>query len=119
MNYTETATPTICAAEGKELKCVSQRDQIWDGNSHGDYNPMCTNSNESYVADSLVAPVPPRVEYECTNFDTFVDNMSYGYTKVALTNKTTLLYKINYQNELDLKMIYDSKVGWMKLGIYI
>ena len=117
MNYTVTASPSICAVKKLNFNCVSQRDQIWDGNSHGDYNPMCTNSSEPMVSDSEVAPVPSRNDSACTNFDLHVNQMSIGYTKEVLTNKTTLLYRVTVADELDVKMIYDGKVGWMSIGI--
>ena len=116
MDYTNTASPDICAADNLELKCVSQQDQIADGSKHGDYNPICTNSTEPVVPDSVIAPVPQRDEAACTDYASYVAGMEKGYIKEILSNKTTLLYRY-IADELDAKLIYDGKVGWMSLGI--
>ena len=116
MEYTDTASPEICAAQSLELKCVSQRDQIADPSKHGDYNPICTNSTEAVVSESEFAPTPQRNESACTDYASYVASVENGYIKEALTDKTTLLYRYT-ADELDVKLIYDGIVGWLSLGI--
>jgi hypothetical protein len=87
MNHTPAANPTACAANDGgdsplKLQCASQRGQVWrEGfDSHGDYNPTCTNSTENITADPIMPALYTRLtDGTCTNasFADFLNKTSY------------------------------------------
>mmetsp|Transcript_1421 Transcript_1421/g.2616 ORF Transcript_1421/g.2616 Transcript_1421/m.2616 type:complete len:577 (+) Transcript_1421:435-2165(+) len=115
MDYTEEANPEVCDEQNLNLQCASQRDQIYrDGiDSHGDYNPTCTNSTEFITPDP---PIPPRPEScEDADFSAFVSESDYSF-KHTLNPKTHLLWSV-VDDKLHVRMVYNGIVGYLALGV--
>ena len=110
-NYTATASPSACAADGKELKCMSQYDQISDGNDHGDYwNGCAANSSSSLTpaptfarqsCDCAPAPAPAAGTY---------DNLA------QLGVNTSLAWSMT-GGALHGELTYSGRAGWVAIGL--
>jgi len=116
MNHTADASPAACEGEGKTLRCLSQRLQIWrPQDSHGDYNPTCTD----VPADTWVTPepkIPERDAAACADgFDAFVGKDEYDNAIELEEGKHWLLWSVK-DGLLHAKMAYNDTVGWLALG---
>jgi len=115
MPYTDDANPEICKAQGLKFECTSQFNQIWrNEDGHGDYNPMCT------AATSWVTPAPTMAPAASTcDADNFV-SWSYdaSYTGLFELSKgnVVLMWKL-VGDEVEMKLAYNGKVGWLSIGI--
>ncbi|KAK3268024.1 hypothetical protein CYMTET_23447 [Cymbomonas tetramitiformis] len=137
MDYTEEASPLICAAATNadglalnlQVQCTSQFDQIYRRgiDTHGDYNPICTNSTENItaapsIADSDWAQNTPYTE-SCSDaaWETFLSKSEYTNSLNLKTDGDDgygalyLLYTVQ-GNQLKGKMAYRGVAGWLAFG---
>eukprot|EP00854_Cymbomonas_tetramitiformis_P000690 gene690-1146_t len=130
MDYTEEANPETCGALNLELQCASQFDQIYRKgiDSHGDYNPTCTNSTEFIsptpsIADSRWAQSDPYRE-SCSDADwkTFLSKSDYA-NSLRLKDSSEdgdgelyLMWTVSGERFLG-KMAYKGTAGYLAMGI--
>eukprot|EP00588_Corethron_pennatum_P008873 CAMPEP_0194275272 /NCGR_PEP_ID=MMETSP0169-20130528/8158_1 /TAXON_ID=218684 /ORGANISM="Corethron pennatum, Strain L29A3" /LENGTH=766 /DNA_ID=CAMNT_0039018695 /DNA_START=35 /DNA_END=2332 /DNA_ORIENTATION=+ len=69
----------MCGEQNLDLKCMNPREQISDGNKHGDFYPACTNSTDE-VTPYPTLPTYPRVEDNCGDEEWKAFASSEGYT---------------------------------------
>lgn len=113
MKHTEEASPSVCAAKGLGYKCTSQRDQVWrDLDSHGDYNPACTNSTE-FVSDP---PKIPAREGTCDGFAEFAGVTGYKHSVELQKDKLFLMWDVD-GDSIRAKVAYDGIAGWLAVGL--
>jgi len=115
MNYTTEISPTACANKGLGLQCLSQRLQIWrPEDSHGDYNPACTD-----VTDDFVTPpptIPDRDESSCADgFEDFIGKAEYDFALELEPGKHWFLWSVK-DGLLHAKLAYNDNAGWLAIG---
>lgn len=113
MNHSATVSPSACAAKFTGFNCTSQFDQIYRSkDGHGDYNPAFTNST------SFVTKRPPVVQPTgaCTGWQALVSDSTFAH-RVALGSTNTYLLWNVVGNKIQAKMIRNSLVGWMAIGL--
>mmetsp|Transcript_1934 Transcript_1934/g.4153 ORF Transcript_1934/g.4153 Transcript_1934/m.4153 type:complete len:746 (+) Transcript_1934:136-2373(+) len=69
----------MCGEQNLDLQCMNPREQVSDGNKHGDFYPACTNSTDE-VTPYLTLPTYPRVEDNCGDEEWKAFASSDGYT---------------------------------------
>lgn len=113
MDYTEEASPEVCAAKNLSVKCASQRDEIWTlADSHGDYNPTCTNS----TAPITPLPTIPARPATCTGFEDFLGKEEYANSQELAPGTLYLLWNVS-DGQLHGKMVYNGVAGWLAFGL--
>eukprot|EP00238_Polyblepharides_amylifera_P010688 CAMPEP_0196581494 /NCGR_PEP_ID=MMETSP1081-20130531/33998_1 /TAXON_ID=36882 /ORGANISM="Pyramimonas amylifera, Strain CCMP720" /LENGTH=611 /DNA_ID=CAMNT_0041901747 /DNA_START=266 /DNA_END=2101 /DNA_ORIENTATION=+ len=114
MDYTEDVHEQACADQGKDLKCVSQRDEIWKpADSHGDYNPMCTDSNANVTVEPSI---PPRPNTCGPGFEAFVGSGNYTNSQTfGFAQDTVILWKV-VGDKIHIKMAYNGIAGYLAVG---
>eukprot|EP00940_MAST-03C_sp_MAST-3C-sp2_P001629 g1629.t1 len=128
MGPTTDASPSICASQNLQYQCASQYDQIWDPevDSHGDYNPTCTNSTAAVTE----VPQLPASPDNCSGWAEFVQFENYAS---SLTLKGSGVYDHHHNTNgsdidavllwnvvngsIDAKLAYNGRVGWLSIGI--
>ena len=116
MDFTEEANPETCGAQNLGLKCASQRDQVWvPEDSHGDYEPTCTNSTE---AVSPPPTIPPRADTcnDTAKWIAFLDKESYPNSQELVKDKLFAMWRVTEDGMLNVRMVFDGIAGWLALG---
>ena len=117
MNHTADVSPTACRAKNLGFKCTSQWDQLWrEGiDSHGDFNPACSNTTAHITPLPTIAPF----NGSCPSWQAIVDSVTQGkpgFKEIAIKNgSVSLLYKLE-AGKLEAKMLYRGIAGWMAIG---
>ena len=114
MDHTPAINPKACEDKGLKLQCLSQRNQVWRlEDSHGDYNPTCSNSN-----DNVTPPpkIPARAGTCNGTFAPFLAKESYPNSIELVKGKFYLQWRVA-SGVLEARMAYDGVVGWMALGV--
>ena len=115
MNFTEEVNPDACAEQGLGLQCLSQRLEIWrPQDSHGDYNPTCTDVTDQYVTPPPM--IPARAESCDGTFDEFLAKDEYENALELEEGKHWLLWTVKPDGTLEAKQAYDDTVGWLAIG---
>lgn len=119
----------VCSAApaGHTLKCASQRDEIWrPEDSHGDYNPTCTNSTANVTADPIM---PDRYKNAPSGgcAKTFTAYLAEpDPSGAAWTNQHELIKDKLYlqwrrctstPGAVEMRMAYDGSFGYLALGL--
>ena len=96
-----------------KLQCASQRDQIWRKgiDSHGDYNPTCTNSTENITKDPSM-PENYTAPANCSGtFADFLNKTSYPNSHELIKDKLWLQWRRAADgNSIEARMAYDGGV---------
>lgn len=123
MNFTETANPDYCRAEGNMgFQCVSQFDQIYV-EGHGDYFPSCTNSTETVTPrPPVVQPVQPSqsaLDAEIALDDSLTDASAYHHRVALAENETYFLWRdLQFTSgTLAGKLVHSGRAGWLSIGM--
>ena len=115
------------APAGHTLKCASQRDEIWrPEDSHGDYNPTCTNSTANVTDDPLMpSQYKNAPSGGCsTNFADYLAQR--GPSGEAWTNQRELIQNKLYlqwrrctttTGAIEMRMVHDGSFGYLAIGL--
>ena len=115
------------APAGHTLKCASQRDQIWrPEDSHGDYNPVCTDSTANVTSDPEMPDVYKLAPSSgCAK--TFTDYLAEpGPSGVAWPNQHELIQDTLYlqwrrctstPGAVEMRMVYNGSFGYLSVGL--
>jgi hypothetical protein len=66
-----------CDTASEQLQCINPRNQIWSGNTHGDYFPGCAALDAEVETPFPTLPDYPRDDGACSAFDDFVAQGNY------------------------------------------
>ena len=95
-----------------KLQCASQRDQVWrEGiDSHGDYNPTCTNSTANITKDPSM-PDNYTAPANCSGtFADFLNKTSYPNSHELVKDKLWLQWRRAADgNSIEARMAYDGR----------
>jgi hypothetical protein len=124
MDHTATASPSICAANANgsdplKMQCASQRDEVWrEGvDSHGDFNPTCTNSTANITKDPAMPSNYTANASACSSFAEFLNKTSYPNSHELVKNKLYLLWRRSASGAaVEARMAYDGVIGWLAVG---
>ena len=83
MELTPQINATACAAKGLQLQCTSQFKQVWrEKDSHGDYNPTCSDYTDFVTPAPTLAPAPKG---SCAPFNqSYAADLADGYKLAQL-----------------------------------
>lgn len=118
MDYTETASPDACAAQGQDVKCANQLGQIWVlADSHGDYNPTCSSETNDTNPVQPAEPIPDAPA-SCATADFAAYTGVDGYQNLkplGFTGSAMLMWNVT-NGTLQGRMVVKAVVGWMAFG---
>lgn len=116
MDPTERASPSICASQDLAYKCASQYDQIWDStrDSHGDYNPTCTNSVAAVTEVPTLDPTPDSCQEE--DWEGFLDEGEYSGKGTFMDGQLVFLWKL-VDGFVEAKLAFNGQAGWLSVGL--
>ena len=115
------------APAGHTLKCASQRDQIWrEADSHGDYNPTCTDSTANVTKDpNMPAAYKNAPSGGCAKtFSAYLAEP--GPSGESWTNQHELIKDTLYlqwrrctstPGAVEVRMVHDGSFGYVALGL--
>jgi hypothetical protein len=118
MNFTATVSPEYCRdVLNLRLQCGSQYGEISDGDQHGDYEIMCTNSTQTVTPHPTIpgpddrdacarelAPLEARDRAEYASFR-------------KLTATTYLAWSVTSDGWLRVKMLHNGTTGYLAFGL--
>ena len=109
-------SPEICADRSLEMLCVNPREQISDGNEHGDFEVGCASPLQEEVTPYPTLPEYPRSEDGCTReaFLQFADTSSYDHS-YELEGNATFMWTIE-DGMVNGRIAYDGLFGFLALG---
>lgn len=116
MELTPQINATACAEKGLQLQCTSQFKQVWrEKDSHGDYNPTCSDYTDFVTPAPTLAPAPKG---SCAPFNqSYAADLADGYKLAQLfPGRAVLLHKVVGDN-IALKLYFNGRAGWLGLGI--
>lgn len=109
----------ICSSRSLKLQCINPRDQVWDGKSHGDYYPDCSNTTDPITELEKLRNYP-RNEPTCTvGWDAFSSSADYK-NEFDLTFKGTsgkFMWSTNATSgSIRAKLAFNGIFGWIAFG---
>lgn len=104
-----------------QLQCASQRDEIWRKgiDSHGDYNPTCTNSTSNITADPKMPNQYATDHMACEEpFERFLTKSTWPNQHELVRGKLYLQWRrcASPQGAIEMRMVYNCTIGWMTIG---
>lgn len=119
MNHSAPASNPLTCRTGHSVQCLSQRLEVWtDADSHGDYNPGCTDETNETKPVTDPPTIPARAA-SCTDgnaWETFLNHSEYENSLELLQDKLYLLWTVQ-NGKLKARVAFNGKIGWFALGI--
>jgi len=126
MNYTAVASPAACAAQSSTLKCTNTRGEVSDGNHHGAYAPICTNSSQPVRDSCELELINSNMPSSCNGagFEAFLNSNAANLKgrrnlKLDDAGDAQVVFKWNVKStgKIEAFMAFNGKVSWLAVGI--